>query len=234
VIAWTPLVLLFRAFTFPLDRNRLRVGRLFHSSAVIAGTINPFWSFRLSGADSVDARKPHVFVANHGSFTDVFLIVRLPWEMKWLSKEAIFRIPFLGWQMRAAGDVPVLRGDRDSSRRAMERMRRILESGVSVILFPEGTRSALGSLGEFRAGAFRLAIDAGADVVPLAISGAAQSLPKRSAVFRPATPTLAVLPAVSTVGWISDDAPRLAARVRLQIAEALGLGNASRRAVRIR
>jgi 1-acyl-sn-glycerol-3-phosphate acyltransferase len=221
VILWTPLVLLFRLATFPFDRNRRRVGRLFHSSAVAAGNLTPFWTFRIEGAEAIDSRRPHVFVANHSSFTDVFLVARLPWEMKWLSKKAIFSIPLLGWQLRVAGDVPIVRGDRESARQAMEKMRRILENGVSVILFPEGTRSVDGTLGQFRDGAFRLAIEAGVDVVPLAISGAAQSLPKRSFVFRPSTAMLRVLPPVSTAGLSPGDARRLGSTVRALIDQAI-------------
>ena len=221
VILWTPLVLIFRALTFPFDRNRRLVGRLFHSSAVVAGNLTPFWRFRIEGAGAIDRTKPYVFVANHSSFTDVFLVVRLPWEMKWLSKKSIFSIPLLGWQMRAAGDVPIVRGDKESAKRAMEEMRQRLESGVSVILFPEGTRSADGTLGEFRDGAFRLAIEAGVPVVPLAIVGAAKSLPKRSLVFRPSAATLYVLSPVSTRGLSAEDARHVGSDVRGRIEEAI-------------
>ena len=102
---------------------------------------------------------------------DAFLIVRLPWEMKLLAKRSIMRIPLVGWQMRLAGDVAIVRGEKESARRAMEELRRWLDRRVSVFLFPEGTRSEDGTLGSFREGAFRLAIEAGVDVVPLAISG---------------------------------------------------------------
>jgi 1-acyl-sn-glycerol-3-phosphate acyltransferase len=228
---WTPLVLGFRLLTFPFDRNRRRVGRLFHRAAVVAGDVTPFWTLRIEGADAIDRSRPHVFVANHSSFTDIFLVVRLPWEMKWLSKKSIFSIPLLGWQMRAAGDVPIVRGDRASAREAMEKMRRHLENGVSVILFPEGTRSADGTLGEFRDGAFRLAIEAGVDVVPLAIVGATHALPKRSFVFRPSTATLHVLPPVPTAGLSSEDARRLGATVRDRISEAIRSASAASPAV---
>ena len=168
--------------------------------------------------------KPHVFVANHSSFTDVFLVVRLPWEMKWLAKKSIFSIPLLGWQLRVAGDVPIVRGDRESAQEAMEEMRKRLASGVSMILFPEGTRSPDGSLGEFRDGAFRLAIEAGVDVVPLAIAGAAKSLPKRSLVFRPSTATLRVLSPVPTAGLTGSDARSLGSAVRERIDRAIRSG----------
>jgi 1-acyl-sn-glycerol-3-phosphate acyltransferase len=221
VIAWTPAVLLFRLASMPFDRSRRAVGRLFHAAAVVAGKVNPFWRFRIDGAEALDPRRPRVFVANHSSFTDIFLVVRLPWEMKWLAKKSIFAIPLLGWLLRAAGDVPVVRGDKASARAAMEKMRRHLDRGVSVILFPEGTRSADGTLGEFRDGAFRLAIEAGVDVVPLAIAGAGESLPKRSFVFRPATATLRVLPPVPTAGLSPENARELGADVRSRIAAAL-------------
>jgi len=221
VILWTPLVLGFRALTFPWDPDRYRVGRLFHDSAAFVAKINPFWKFRIRDEVHPDDRRPYVFVANHSSFTDVFLLASLPWEMKYLSKQTIFRIPLLGWQMRIAGDVPIVRGNRDSVRAAMEKLRERLKRRLSVVFFPEGTRSPDGSLGEFREGAFRLAIEAGVAVLPLAIYGASSSLPKHSLIFQPTTATVLVLPPEPTEGLTAADAPRLAARVRDRIAEAI-------------
>jgi 1-acyl-sn-glycerol-3-phosphate acyltransferase len=218
VIVWTPVVLLYRLVSFPFDRDRVRVGRLFHDSAVLAGTLNPFWTFEIVDPVRPDARRPYVFVANHSSFTDVFLLARLPWEMKWLSKKSIFRIPLLGWQMRIAGDVPIERGDKESARRAVEQMRERLGRRLSVILFPEGTRSPDGSLGEFRDGAFRLAIESKVDVVPLAIVGATEGLPKKSFVLKAAHATVYVLPPVSTAGLETENAHALAGEVRARIA----------------
>jgi len=221
VIVWTPLVLLYRLFTFPWDRDRYHVGRLFHDSAATVARINPFWKFRIRDDVHPDDRRPYVFVANHSSFTDVFLLASLPWEMKYLSKKSIFRIPLLGWQMTIAGDVPIVRGDRDSVQAAMRQLRDRLDRRLSVVFFPEGTRSADGSLGEFREGAFRLAIEAGVSVLPLAIYGASSSLPKHSLVFRPSVATLTVLEPEPTAGMTAADAPRLAAKVRARIAAAI-------------
>ncbi|HSP95388.1 MAG TPA: lysophospholipid acyltransferase family protein [Thermoanaerobaculia bacterium] len=220
VIAWTPLVFFYRLATRRSDPDRYRLGRFFRKSAVLAGNLNPFWKFRIVDSVHPDPRRPFVFVANHSSSTDVFLIARLPWEMKWLSKRSIMQIPLLGWQMRTAGDVPVIRGNKESARHAMEELRRWLDRRVSVFFFPEGTRSA-GALGRFREGAFRLAIEAGVDVVPLALAGTEAGLPKHSIVFAPTTATLTVLPPVSTAGLAASDASRLAETVRGAIARAL-------------
>ena len=222
VILWTPLVATFRLFTLRSDPNRDRVGRFQRHSAATAARLNPFWNFRTVGAETIDTSMPHLFVANHKSLADVFLLCLLPWEMKFLSKESIFKIPLLGWQMRTIRDIPIVRGDRESAKRAIEAMRDRLSGGSSVIVFPEGTRSADGSIAPFREGAFRLAIELGVDVVPLAVAGTENTLPKHSLVFRPTSASVTVLPAVSVSGLTVEDAPRLAERVRGEIARAIG------------
>jgi 1-acyl-sn-glycerol-3-phosphate acyltransferase len=218
VVGWTPFVLLYRALTFPFDRDRMRVGRIVHDMAVTAANLNPFWTFQVVDPVHPDPRQPYIFVANHSSFTDVFVLARLPWEMKWLSKKSIFNIPLLGWQMRIAWDIPVVRGDRDSSRRAVEEMRKRLQRRVSIVVFPEGTRVPGGAPGEFREGAFRLAIEGGVEIVPLAIVGAAEGLPKNGFILHPAHAVVYVLPPVPTIGLTSADARRLASDVRARIA----------------
>src|SRR6266542_876923 len=93
VILWTPLGFFYRLATRRSDPDRYRLGRFFRKSAVLAGHIIPFWKFRIVDRVHPDPRRPYVFVANHCSSADAFLIVRLPWEMKWLSKQSIMRIP---------------------------------------------------------------------------------------------------------------------------------------------
>ena len=223
VIAWTPLMAAFRLLTLRSDPNRDRVGRLQRHSAALAARLNPFWDFRTHmSAGRPVASKPHLFVANHKSLADVFLLCLLPWEMKFLSKESIFRIPLLGWQMRTSRDIPIERGNKDSARRALEAMRDRLSRGSSVIVFPEGTRSPDGSIAPFREGAFRLAIELGVDIVPLAVAGTENTLPKHSFVLRPTSASVTVLPAVPVAGLTAEDAPRLAERVRGEIARAIG------------
>jgi 1-acyl-sn-glycerol-3-phosphate acyltransferase len=228
VIAWVPIVAAYRIATFRRDANRMRVGRVLRRAGALAVAINPFWDFHveLEGvreAGSLDPARPHLFVANHRSMADIFLVCLLPWEVKFLSKESVFRIPLLGWLMRTAGDIPLARGDKDSAREAIEQMRRRLTEGASVIVFPEGTRSADGSLAPFREGAFRLAAELSADVVPLAIRGTETALPKHSLVFAPTTATVTVLAPIETAGSTAVEAPRLAERVRGEIARGLGL-----------
>jgi 1-acyl-sn-glycerol-3-phosphate acyltransferase len=223
VILWTPLVAAMLLVTRRSDPNRDRVGRLQRNSAALAARINPFWDFRAIDDVHPDPRVPHLFVANHKSLADVFLLCLLPWEMKFLSKESIFRIPLLGWQMRMSRDIPIERGNKDSAKQAIDAMRDRLTRGSSVIVFPEGTRSPDGSIAPFREGAFRLAIELGVDVVPLAVDGTENTLPKHSLTFRPTRASVTVLPPVPTAGLTAGEAPELAERVRGRIAAALGV-----------
>jgi 1-acyl-sn-glycerol-3-phosphate acyltransferase len=225
VILWTPLIAFYRLATFRSDPDRYKVGRLFHRIAGVAVRLNPFWDFRVVDDVHPDPRRPYVFVANHQSNADAFLVAMVPWEMKWLSKKSIFDIPLLGWMMRVAGDVEVDRGNKESARRAMAEMRERLDRKLSVIIFPQGTRSPDGTVGAFREGAFRLAIEAGVDVIPLAVAGTAESLPKGSISFSKTSATVTVLPPVSTKGLAVEDAPQLAERVRSQIASAISAGS---------
>ena len=147
--------------TAPFDRGRYHAGRAFRQLAVDRGALNPLWHFETDGEPPADPRRPYVAVSNHESYADIFLISHFPWEMKWLSKDTIFKIPVMGWMMRMAGDIPIVRGNRES---VVERACRAAATGsrkrVSVMIFPEGTRSRTDELLPFKDGAFRLAIEA--------------------------------------------------------------------------
>lgn len=113
-----------------------------------------------------------VFVANHLSLLDILVIGSfLETDYRWLAKEQIFRVPFLGWHLTLAGHVRVHRRDRSRNRELPARIHRVVEEGASLLFFPEGTRSPDGHLQPFRIGAFRTAVDEGLPVVPLVVRG---------------------------------------------------------------
>ena len=129
-----------------------------------------------SGAPS----HPYVVVSNHQSMADIALLAHLPWEMKWVAKQELFRVPVVGWMMRMAGDIPVSRADARSGASALMKARRYLQRHCSVMFFPEGTRARDGRVGRFNDGAFRLALRAGVSVLPVAIEGSRACLPKKN------------------------------------------------------
>jgi 1-acyl-sn-glycerol-3-phosphate acyltransferase len=194
---------------------------MFRKLTVVHQMLNPLWRFRTSGHTITDPRRPYVVVANHQSFVDILLISHLPWEMKWLSKEDFFRYPFIGWMMRMAGDIRLVRGQRDSVVEAMAACRDRLDKRVSVMIFPEGTRSHDGELKKFKDGAFRLAIEAGVPVLPLAVNGAYTALHKGDWRFDVTDAEVRVLEPIPTDGMTLDDLPQLRDRARDVIAAAL-------------
>lgn len=219
VLVWLPWLALVFAATAPFDPGRYAVGRWFRRAAVAAVALNPLWRFRTSGVRIRDPRRPYVAVANHESLADIFLLSHLPWEMKWLSKEAIFRIPVMGWMMRMAGDVPVRRSDRASRAEALEQCRDRLAKRVSVMIFPEGTRSRTRELLPFKDGAFRLAVETGCPILPMAVAGTRNAMPKGSLVFGRALAEVRVLEPIPTAGLTLEDVPALRDRVKALIQE---------------
>lgn len=220
ILLWLPAMTLVRLLTAPFDRGRYAVGYLFRQIGVVEATLNPLWKFRYTGTLPSDPRRPYVVVSNHESFADILLISHLPWEMKWLSKVELFRLPFLGWLMRLAGDIPLKRGFGPSAIEAMARCREVLANRVSVMIFPEGTRSATSEMLPFKDGAFRLAIDAGVPILPLAVHGTGTALPKHDWRFGRSTAAVRVLEPVETHGLTTGDVPALKEKVRAMIAEA--------------
>jgi 1-acyl-sn-glycerol-3-phosphate acyltransferase len=214
VVVWFPTMAAVRLVTAPFDPGRYWVGLLFRKLAIVTATLNPFWRFRVTGRRITDPRHPYVVVSNHESFVDILLISHLPWEMKWLSKVEMLKIPLVGWEMQLAGDVPVERGASRSALKAMVRCREVLRRRVSVIIFPEGTRSATGEMLPFKDGAFRLAIDAGVPILPLVVWGTRTALRKHDWRVSRARAEVRVLDPVETTGMTTKDVDRLREQVR--------------------
>jgi 1-acyl-sn-glycerol-3-phosphate acyltransferase len=221
VIVWVPLVAVVWLATAPFDKGRYAAGFLFRKLAVVHQLLNPLWRFEVTGEPPADPRRPYVVVANHESFVDILLIAHVPFEMKWLSKSEFFKIPFVGWLMRMAGDIRLVRGESASAVDAIRECHDRLAARVSVMIFPEGTRSTTGELAPFKDGAFRLAIDAGVPILPLAVHGARNALRKHDWRFDKVRAEVRILEPVPTDGLTVADVPALRERVRDRIAAEL-------------
>ena len=221
LVIWLPLMSVVWLVTAPFDPSRYWCGYLFRKLTVVHEKLNPLWTFRVGGTMPANPRNPYVVVSNHESFVDILLISHLPWEMKWLSKKEMFRIPVGGWLMRMARDIELDRKDPARSATAMAQCRDRLADHVSVMIFPEGTRSTTGDLLPFKDGAFRLAIEAGVPILPLAVHGAATALPKHDWRFGRSTAEVRVLEPISTTGLGLEDQEQLKAQVRARIVEEL-------------
>ena len=169
--------------TAVFDR-RLVVLHLYSSAwAMFYVVINPYWKVRVTGRERLPWRGPAVLVANHASLIDILVLFALFRPYKWVSKYENFKLPFVGWNMRLNGYVPLRRGDRASVEAMLARCSALLERGNPVLFFPEGTRSKDGRLQAFKDGAFELAVEHQVPVIPIAVHGTGRALPKHGMVL---------------------------------------------------
>ena len=177
----------------------------------------------ISGRETVDRKKPTIFMANHESFLDgPLLFLAIPQYVRVILKKEIFRIPVIGWAMNFAGFVPVDRKGSHSGRLSIARATRsIIERHYSYLIFPEGTRSLDGQMQPFRRGAFFLALNSQAPIVPITLEGSHELMPKGSSSAKKGTVRVVFHEAIPTRGCGEEDIPRLIETVRTQIQSGL-------------
>lgn len=170
--------------TVAVDKRRI-VQHLYSCFwAQIMFYINPFWRLKIEGRDKLPWKGAAVLVSNHESLGDILVLFGLYRPYKWVSKAAVFKAPLLGWNMRYNGYVPLVRGDKQSIIEMSRRCHHWLDMGVPILLFPEGTRSPDGEVKAFKDGAFRMAMEAGCPLIPMALTGTADTLPKHGLLVK--------------------------------------------------
>jgi 1-acyl-sn-glycerol-3-phosphate acyltransferase len=174
----------------------------------------------VAGLERIDRRKGYLFLSNHQSFYDIPVIFwYLPWDLRIIAKESLGSFPFIGWHLRRTGHVLVRRDNPGAA--VFQQLSDMMKAGRSLIVFPEGTRSADGRVGVFRSGIFRLAIEAGLEIVPVAVRGSRHVMRKNRLMTCPGQVTLQVFESIPTTGLTGDAARDLAQRVRTIVAEAV-------------
>lgn len=179
---------------------------------------------RAEGLDKIDLTKPYVIASNHASYMDTPVIltyIRL--QFRFMAKEELFKIPFLGTHLKTAGHVSVPRSDPRAAVRTMnEAAVNIREKGISMLIFPEGGRTRTGDLQEVKECVASIAIKAGVPIVPVGLTGTRAVVPMGSAVVRPGRVTLRVGDPIVTEGMNPKERQVLTARVRESIASLIG------------
>jgi len=135
----------------------------------------------VDGSEQIEEGRTYILMANHQGAFDIFaLLAYLPVDFKWVAREEIFRIPIIGWAMRAAGYISIDRRGRKKAIQSIEKAVAKIREGTSVLVFPEGTRSPDGRIHDFKKGGFTLAVKAGVPVLPISIRGSREVLPRGS------------------------------------------------------
>ena len=186
---------------YPFDRKRKIVHAqcFWWTDAVTA--LNPYWDVKVAGLENLDYQKTYVVVSNHQSLADIVLMYKTRMQLKWVAKESLFKIPILGWNMLLARHIQLRRGNFSSIKRVYKEAGEWLRKNVSVVFFPEGTRSDSEGLGDFQNGAFKLAIKEKVPILPILIQGTKNAIPKGSWRFTTRIScVLKVLPPIETSG----------------------------------
>jgi len=199
-----------------------RSGNSAHQVARLWGKMllaESFIHVRREGLEKLDRAANYVFVANHGSLMDIpALLSSLPHQFRFFAKIGLYQVPFLGWHLRWAGHLPVDRSNARASLKSMSEGARIIsQRHISVLLFPEGGRSAEG-LRDFKEGAAYIAIKAGVPLVPVAIVGMRPLLPMGSIHIRGGRVTVRVGEPIPTAGLKLDARGELTVRLHEEIA----------------
>jgi 1-acyl-sn-glycerol-3-phosphate acyltransferase len=208
--------------SFIVDRSGdtvLRLARVWSRAILVAAGVK----LTIHTRQPLDPKRPYVFMVNHLSASDIWsLFVAIPFPVRMIAKKQLGLIPFFGWAMHAGRFIFIDRQNPIAARRSIEEARRRIQGGDSVLLFPEGTRSRDGTMGPFKKGGFHLAIAAGAHIVPCAIRGSREVMPRGSMLIYPGAITVEVGEPISTDGLTDDDRDALLERVRAQILEMTG------------
>ena len=225
LIAW-PLVIVATLFTaiFTIICFPWKNGAVPH-------TIQVLWSrsilwlllvpVKLTGKENVDTKQSYVFVANHQSFLDAFVVYGwLPNYFKWLMKKEIRKVPFVGTACAVAGHIFVDRSNPRAALKSVEMVKKELVDGISTVIFPEGTRTKTGEMGRFKSGAFKIAMDMGLPVVPISMKGLYEAMPSGRAYVNPGSHVTLHIGKPIDISQFTDINEAMAA-VREKVAEGL-------------
>ena len=166
-----------------------RVGRAWGRSILMGSGVR----VSVTGIERIDTGRPYIFMSNHQSNFDIpVLLGHLPVQFRWLAKAELFRIPVFGRAMRGAGYISIDRADRAAAFESLQQAAEKIRQGVSILIFPEGTRSLDGFLRTFKKGGFVLAIQAEVPIVPVVVRGTFDIMPKHRMLIHPRDVTVDV------------------------------------------
>lgn len=224
VICTVMLLLSVVAFvlTVPFDKQRKVVHELSRALVYMFVMVPPMWKRRVEGLEHIEKDKPYVIVINHQSMIDIMMLYLVPMTFRWVSKREVYRIPFIGRFLLLHGDITIDRKQGSKAmRKVMEKGQMWLGRGVSVSMFPEGTRSKDGEIHRFKAGAFALAKEAGVGILPVVMDGSTTMFKPSMMVNWRNEFVIRVLPPVTAEEVAQTDQSELMEQVREKMVDAL-------------
>jgi 1-acyl-sn-glycerol-3-phosphate acyltransferase len=200
---------------FPIkNRERLVHAQCFWWSDILIN-LNPLWKLKVEGLENIMPGRTYVIVANHQSLADIIIIYQLKIFFKWVAKEELLKVPLIGGLLWINDHVMLAREDMGSIKEVYKKAAEHIKNGIPMLFFPEGTRSGTDEMGEFKNGAFKLAIKMKVPVLPVFLGGCREAIPKGGWIFKAkVNGKLKVLPAIETSGMQTADFEMLRDKVR--------------------
>jgi 1-acyl-sn-glycerol-3-phosphate acyltransferase len=164
-----------------------------------------FVRVKVHGKENIEKSQSYVFVANHQSMYDIYAIygwISVPF--KWVMKKELEKIPFVGRACKSAGHIFISRGQSKAALQCIDDAKKKLVDGLSVVIFPEGSRTYDGTVGTFKRGAFQIASDLQLPIIPVTIKGAFEVMPRNSFIIHPGTIELFFHPTVNTNNYANQ------------------------------
>jgi 1-acyl-sn-glycerol-3-phosphate acyltransferase len=180
---------------------------------------------RVIGKEKIDKDKSYIVMTNHQSNLDVLaLATRLPLQLRWIAKRELMKVPIFGFAIKRLGMIIIDRKNPEKAHESMKSAGEKMKSGLSIIIFPEGTRSKDGKLLEFKKGGFVMALQTKTPILPITINGSRFCLPKGGLFsLRPGTIQMIIHDIVDVAGLTVEDRDRLSEKVREVIEGGLDL-----------
>ncbi len=178
-----PVTFIIWLLVLPFDKHRVVIHWILIYQGMILSRIFSFRKIRIEGRENIVKGTTYVIISNHQSILDTLLLYGIRYKFKWVSKIENIKVPILGWYLKMADYIIVDRGNEESKVEMFEKSDRFLKNGISIMIFPEGTRSLNMEIGFFKRGAFQLAIQNIVPILPVVIDGTGGILPKHGLIF---------------------------------------------------
>lgn len=169
-----------------------------------------FINVKCSGFEHLDPKQSYVFAVNHQSMFDILAVYGwIPFIFKWIMKAELRKVPFIGAASASGGHIFIDRSNPIAAKHSLEKAAEQLKHGISVVIFPEGTRTKTGKLGKFKRGAFLLALELKLPIVPVTLSGSYERLPMHHILVKPGTIKMTVHPPVDVSKYTMEQSSEL-------------------------
>ena len=211
VTAFMAVMVILVSFVTASGDTAHKVGKIWAKCILALSNIR----VTVKGLSNLKPGRSYIYMANHMSNFDIpVLQAFLPVQFRWLAKAELYKIPVFGYAMKRAGYISIDRSDRESAIESLNKAAKIIRGGISVVIFPEGTRSRTHNIQPFKKGGFFLAVDSGVPIIPIIIHGTGRIMPKKKMLIKPGNVTLEIEKPINSSCYTRETKDNLIEKVR--------------------